>query len=51
MLSITNIYLEITQLKRQKTLAVELYQQKLNQIIEIENKLKNETIKWQMYRK
>ncbi|CAB4386233.1 unnamed protein product [Rhizophagus irregularis] len=32
---------EITQLKRQKTFAVELYQQKLNQIIEIENKLEN----------
>ncbi|UZO09689.1 uncharacterized protein OCT59_029904 [Rhizophagus irregularis] len=39
---------EITQLKRQKTFAVELYQQKLNQIIEIENKLENETIKLQM---
>ncbi|PKY50131.1 hypothetical protein RhiirA4_466438 [Rhizophagus irregularis] len=38
---------EITQLKRQKTFAVELYQQKLNQIIEIENKLENETIKLQ----
>ncbi|PKY34915.1 hypothetical protein RhiirB3_533072 [Rhizophagus irregularis] len=32
---------KITQLKRQKTFAVELYQQKLNQIIEIENKLEN----------
>ncbi|PKC53237.1 hypothetical protein RhiirA1_543259 [Rhizophagus irregularis] len=32
---------QITQLKRQKTFAVELYQQKLNQIIEIENKLEN----------
>ncbi|CAB4426904.1 unnamed protein product [Rhizophagus irregularis] len=38
---------EITQLKRQKTFAIELYQQKLNQIIEIENKLENESIKLQ----
>ncbi|PKC56589.1 hypothetical protein RhiirA1_473781 [Rhizophagus irregularis] len=42
------ISMKITQLKRQKIFAVEL---KLNQIIEIENKLENETIKWQMYRK
>lgn len=43
--------LEISRLKRQKTFAVDLYQQKLNQIIDVEKKLDNEINKWQTYRK
>ena len=49
--TITNIILEILRLKRQKSLAVDLYQQKLNQIIDVEKKLDNEINKWQTYRK
>jgi len=49
--TITNIILEISRLKRQKSLAVDLYQQKLNQIIDVEKKLDNEINKWQTYRK
>ena len=45
------IILEITYLKRQKSFAANLYQQKLNQIIEVEKKLDNEINKWQTYRK
>ena len=43
--------LEILRLQRQKSLAVELYQQKLDQIIDVEKKLDNEINKWQTYRK
>jgi hypothetical protein len=43
--------LEISRLKRQKSFAVDLYQQKLNQIIDVEKKLDNKTNKWQTYRK
>ena len=49
--TITNIILEILRLKRQKSLVVDLYQQKLNQIIDVEKKLDNEINKWQTYRK
>ena len=49
--TITNIILEILRLKRQKSLAVDLYQQKLNQIIDVEKKLDNEINKWKTYRK
>ena len=42
--------LEISRLKRQKSFVVDLYQQKLNQIIDVENKLDNEVNKWQTYR-
>ena len=49
--TITNIILEISRLKRQKSLAVDLYQQKLNQIIDVEKKLDNEINKWKTYRK
>ena len=49
--TITNIILEISRLKRQKSLTVDLYQQKLNQIIDVEKKLDNEINKWQTYRK
>ena len=49
--TITNIILEISRLKRQKSLAVDLYQQKLNQIIDVEKKLDNEINKWQTCRK
>ena len=40
--TIFNIILEISHLNRQKTVAVELYQHKLNQIIDVEKKLDNE---------
>jgi hypothetical protein len=43
--------LEISRLKRQKAFVVDLYQQKLNQIIDVEKKLDNEINKWQTYRK
>ena len=49
--TITNIILEILRLKRQKSLVVDLYQQKLNQIIDVEKKLDNEINKWQTYKK
>ena len=49
--TITNIILEISRLKRQKSLVVDLYQQKLNQIIDVEKKLDNEINKWKTYRK
>lgn len=49
--TITNIILEISRLKRQKSFTVDLYQQKLNQIIDVEKKLDNEINKWQTYRK
>ena len=40
--TITNIILEISRLKRQKSLVVNLYQQKLNQIIDVK---KNQIMK------
>jgi hypothetical protein len=43
--------LEISRLKRQKSFVANLYQQKLNQIIDVEKKLDNEINKWQTYRK
>ena len=43
--------LEVSRLEWQKSLAVNLYQQKLNQIIDVEKKLDNEINKWQTYRK
>ena len=43
--------LEISHLKRQKSFVVDLYQQKLNQIIDVEKKLDNEINKWQTCRK
>ena len=49
--TITNIILEISRLKRQKSFVVNLYQQKLNQIIDVEKKLDNEINKWKTYRK
>ena len=49
--TITNIILEISRLKRQKSFVVDLYQQKLNQIVDVEKKLDNEINKWQTYRK
>ena len=41
---------EISRLKWQKSFAIELYEQKLNQIIDVEKKLDNIN-KWQTYRK
>ena len=48
--NLSNIILEISRLKRQKSFVIDLYQQKLNQIIDVENKLDNEVNKWQTYR-
>lgn len=50
LITIINIISEISRLKRQKSFAVELYEQKLNQIIDVEKKLDNIN-KWQTYRK
>ena len=47
---LSTFILEISRLKRQKSFVVDLYQQKLNQIIDVENKLDNEVNKWQTYR-
>ena len=43
--------LEISRLQRQKDFAVKLYQQKLEQITNVEKELDNEINKWQKYRK
>jgi hypothetical protein len=51
LITIINIISEISRLKRQKLFAVELYEQKLNQIIDVEKKLDKENNKWQKYRK
>ena len=48
---LTAFILEISRLKRQKSFVVDLYQQKLNQIIDVENKLDNEINKWKICRK
>ena len=48
---ITNIILEISRLKRQKSFVVDLYQQKLDQIIDIEKKLEDEINKWEKIKK
>jgi hypothetical protein len=48
---ITNIILEVLRLKRQKSFVVDLYQQKLDQIIDVEKKLDNEINKWEKVRK
>ena len=48
---ITNIILEISHLKWQKSFAVNLYEQKLDQIIDVEKKLNNEINKWEKFRK
>jgi len=50
-LLLLTLFLEISRLKRQKAFVVDLYQQKLNQIIDVEKKLDNEINKWQTYRK
>jgi len=49
-LLLLTLFLEISRLKRQKAFVVDLYQQKLNQIIDVEKKLDNEINKWQTYR-
>ena len=50
-LLLLTLFLEISRLKRQKAFVIDLYQQKLNQIIDVEKKLDNEINKWQTYRK
>jgi len=49
-LLLLTLFLEISRLKRQKSFVVNLYQQKLNQIIDVEKKLDNKINKWQTYR-
>ena len=49
--TISNIILDISHLKWQKSFVINLYQQKLDQIIDVEKKLDNEINKWQTYRK
>ena len=46
LITITNINLKISLLKWQKSFAVNLYRQKLNQIMDVEKKLDNEINKW-----
>ena len=48
---ISNIILEISCLKWQKSFVIDLYQQKLDQIIDVEKKLDNEINKWKKVRK
>ena len=49
-LLLLTLFLEISRLKWQKAFVVDLYQQKLNQIIDVEKKLDNKINKWQIYR-